>query len=227
MLYKENTPYTYLIGWSKQNKYYYGVQFGKNASPNNLWVTYFTSSNYVRKFRKEYGESDIIQIRKTFDDPGKARLWETRIIQKMNLVENDMWLNKTNNTSKFYFEGKRPAFTKEHREKISESSKKRKLSIEHKKKLNEGRRNSKNTDAHKEAVSKAVKGKKHSEESRKNMSNGRMNIPEDKRKSLSAIAGKASAERYKNDTARQIKHSERMTLWWTERKKKLCELEGI
>jgi len=30
--------YTYLIGWSKLKKYYYGVRFAKKSNPKDLWV---------------------------------------------------------------------------------------------------------------------------------------------------------------------------------------------
>lgn len=54
-------PYTYLIGWSWLDKWYYGLQHGRNAHPDNLWTTYFTSSPIVRDFRVEHGEPDIVQ----------------------------------------------------------------------------------------------------------------------------------------------------------------------
>jgi hypothetical protein len=38
-------------------------------------------------------------------------------------------------------------------------------------------------------------------------------------KELSSKAGKASAEKYKNDPIRQQAHSERMKKWWDERRK--------
>ncbi|MFA6198816.1 MAG: hypothetical protein WC679_00165 [Bacteroidales bacterium] len=60
-------PYTYLIGWSTMNKFYYGVQYNKKANPDDLWKSYFTSSKIVQQFRKEFGEPDIIQFRKVFE----------------------------------------------------------------------------------------------------------------------------------------------------------------
>jgi hypothetical protein len=39
-------------------------------------------------------------------------------------------------------------------------------------------------------------------------------------KALASYAGKISAEKYKSDSVRQQKHSERMKLWWEERKNK-------
>lgn len=87
-------PYTYLIGWSKHNKWYYGVRYAKNCNPADLWKTYFTSSKYVKLFRKEYGEPDIIQIRKTFKSADKAIFWEDKVICKMKLYLREDFLNK-------------------------------------------------------------------------------------------------------------------------------------
>lgn len=91
--------YTYLIGWSTYKKFYYGVRYSKNANPFELWKTYFTSSKYVKNFREKYGEPDIIQIRKTFNNPDKARLWEHKVLKKLKVVNDDKWLNQTDNIS--------------------------------------------------------------------------------------------------------------------------------
>jgi len=91
--------YSYLIGWSKLNKYYYGVRFSKNSDPSELWVRYFTSSKHVKKFSEINGNPDIIQIRKVFKDVNKARLWEEKVLRKMRVVEKNVWLNKTDNRS--------------------------------------------------------------------------------------------------------------------------------
>lgn len=52
-----HVPYTYLIGWSKLNKWYYGSRTAKNCHPSELWIKYFTSSKFVKEFRRLYGES--------------------------------------------------------------------------------------------------------------------------------------------------------------------------
>lgn len=91
--------YTYLLGWSKLNKFYYGVRFAKNCQPSDLFVTYFTSSKYVKEFIKNNGNPDIIQIRKTFESSDKARLWENRVLKKMQVIKDVRWLNKTDNLS--------------------------------------------------------------------------------------------------------------------------------
>ena len=87
-------PYTYLIGWTHHNKWYYGVRYARNCNPQDLWKTYFTSSNYVKKFREEYGEPDVIQIRKIFDNKHRAFLWEQKVLRRLNVPFNIKMLNK-------------------------------------------------------------------------------------------------------------------------------------
>ena len=89
-------PYTYLIGWTKYNKWYYGCQYGKKAHPSNLWKTYFTSSKEVRLFCEEYGDPDVIEIRKTFDDALRTRLNEIKVIRRMGIVQDSRFLNQRN-----------------------------------------------------------------------------------------------------------------------------------
>jgi len=43
-IYQSNLPYTYLIGWSNLNTWYYGRRTSKNCHPSDLWQKYFTSS---------------------------------------------------------------------------------------------------------------------------------------------------------------------------------------
>ena len=92
----KNTPYTYLIGWSKLGIWYYGCRYAKTCHPGEFWISYHTSSKFVREFRKEHGEPDVIQIRKTFKTGAQARAWEERVIRRMNCVKSDSWLNKAN-----------------------------------------------------------------------------------------------------------------------------------
>lgn len=91
--------YTYLIGWSKLNKYYYGSRFARNSKPSDLWHTYFTSSNYVKSFREEHGDPDILQIRRTFESADAVRSWEHKVLRRLNVVKSDKWLNRTDNKS--------------------------------------------------------------------------------------------------------------------------------
>lgn len=114
-------PYTYLIGWSKLNLYYYGVRFAKDCDPSDLWKTYFTSSKKVKALRLTSGEPDIIQVRKTFTETTKARLWESKVIKKLDMPSNKMWLNQSDHNDKFYHEGPRGKFTDQHKQKMREA----------------------------------------------------------------------------------------------------------
>ena len=94
--------YIYLIGWSNLNKFYYGVKFSKNSDPEKLWKSYFTSSKYVKDFRKNNGEPDIIEVRKKFNNVKSAVLWEEKVIRRMKCVKSDRWLNRGNAGKEFF-----------------------------------------------------------------------------------------------------------------------------
>ena len=87
--------YTYLVGWSKHGKFYYGAQWNKYANPDDLWTKYFTSSNRVKKFRATYGEPDVVEIRQVFDDKAAAQSWERRLLRRIKAVKSPYWLNAT------------------------------------------------------------------------------------------------------------------------------------
>lgn len=93
-------PYTYLIGWSKFNYWYYGVEYSqrqKIANPSNLFTIYFTSSKYVSMARTLFGDPDIIQIRKTFKTSIAARNWEHKVLRRLKVSQNPKWINVTDN----------------------------------------------------------------------------------------------------------------------------------
>ena len=120
------TPYTYLVGWSHLNKFYYGVRYAKGCHPSELWIKYFTSSNIVKKYRKEYGEPDIIEVRKEFEDANKARIWENTVLKRMSAKYDSRFLNQTDNISiKLSEDQYTKMFTKEVRSKMSDSARKR------------------------------------------------------------------------------------------------------
>jgi len=95
--YIDRTPYTYLIGWTKQDRWYYGVRFAKHCHPSELWIKYFTSSKHVKQFRIEHGEPDVVQIRKTFSKVEDAQLWEHKFLRRIKAVMRKDFLNKTDN----------------------------------------------------------------------------------------------------------------------------------
>jgi hypothetical protein len=92
-------PYTYRIGWTKLNVYYYGVRYAKDCHPDDLWVSYFTSSKYVDEFRQLHGEPDVVQVRKVFRSVDAAREWEHKVLRRMKVIHRDDFLNKTDGKS--------------------------------------------------------------------------------------------------------------------------------
>lgn len=143
-------PYTYLIGWSSHNKWYYGVRFADysekdTANPSELWVSYFTSSKYVAETRLLFGEPDVIEIRKTFSNKEKARRWEHKVLRRLNAATREEFINKTDAISipsqlgikkpegfaeKISKIHKGKVYSDETRKKISEAAKKRVQSSE-------------------------------------------------------------------------------------------------
>src|SRR5690554_7572929 len=94
----EQNCYTYLIHWSELGLSYYGVRYAKRATPEEFWNKYFTSSKIVHSFVREYGNPDVIQIRNTFGaDPRRAKLWEDKVLRRLNVKDDDKWLNRCNN----------------------------------------------------------------------------------------------------------------------------------
>lgn len=77
-------PYTYRIGWTEHDIYYYGVRWGNSQKEpeQDLWVKYFTSSSDVPILREKLGEPDLIEIRQRFDSKHAARYWEKEVMQR-------------------------------------------------------------------------------------------------------------------------------------------------
>ena len=87
-------PYTYLIGWSELGKWYYGVRYSKDCSPDDLWADYFTSSKVVTEMRGIHGEPDVVAVRKKFSVPEQALAWEQKVLRRLNVLRDDRWLNQ-------------------------------------------------------------------------------------------------------------------------------------
>lgn len=98
-------PYTYFLLNKITGEKYYGVRYAKDCSPEELWNTYFTSSKYVKQRIHQHGkESFYFEVRKIFETPVAARNWEERVLRKLNILQNSIWLNK-NVCGKFLKEG--------------------------------------------------------------------------------------------------------------------------
>lgn len=109
-------PYTYLIGWTAHNKWYYGVRYSEKSNDDDLWESYFTSSKYVHEYVEKWGNPDYIKIRVKFKSPKQAIRCEDRVIQKLQLYKKETFLNKAYSGAIYYDE--------DVRRKISESAKK-------------------------------------------------------------------------------------------------------
>lgn len=172
MVILDNIPYTYLIGWSNLNKWYYGVRFSKDCDPSDLFVTYFTSSKYVKEFIKINGNPDVVEIRKTFDsnESNKARIYEHKVLRRLKVVNRNDFLNKSSGLSSPHLPGR----------KVSEETK-RKISINGK-----GKHSEKKSDSHRQKISCANKGKPKSPQAIANRIKAN-NIPNEVYAKLSSI----------------------------------------
>ena len=87
--------YVYFIAWSKLNLWYYGRRTAKNCDPSELFISYFTSSEYVKEIRELYGDPDVIQIRRQFGEDHDACIkWESDVLRRMKVSSREDCLNK-------------------------------------------------------------------------------------------------------------------------------------
>ena len=76
---------------------YYGVRYARDCNPKDLWVTYFTSSRYVTEYVNNFGDPDIIEIRRVFTDNDriqKAIDWEKKVLVRMKAHIRNDYINK-------------------------------------------------------------------------------------------------------------------------------------
>jgi hypothetical protein len=107
-LIEDRTPYTYLIGWSKHNIWYYGRRTAKGCHPYeffnfelNKTNRYETSSDHVSNFILMHGIPDVIMIRRAFNNISLCKHTESRVLISINAASNPDFLNKKNSDDKW------------------------------------------------------------------------------------------------------------------------------
>lgn len=209
---KQHKPYTYLLKCLADNTFYYGVKFERGCRPEEFWLQYETSSKEVKRKIEEYGKDAFsFEIRKTFDDAEKARLWENKVLRRMKVIERDDFMNKTDNISIKPLYGSDNAMT---RPDVIEAFKKSRAKNPTRKaspkevydklsKMFKGKKRPKDVC---ESISKALKGKKRSDDFKQKCRNRQLGVSpseENKRKKSESIKGR---KRYTNGTQIIFRH---------------------
>lgn len=148
-------PYTYLIKHKPTGKVYYGFRSANKVEPSeDLWKQYFTSSPKVQQLIEQTGiESFDVEVRKIFETKEQASAWETRVLRRCKVLQDDRWINQ--NVAGYIVP------TEESNRKISEFHKGKSKSEEHKEKIrqsNLGKKRAPRTDEYKAKMSKAKSG---------------------------------------------------------------------
>lgn len=125
-------PYTYLIKHRPTNRVYYGMRAANKVEPEqDLWQHYFTSSPGVQQLIEETGQDSFdIEIRKVFETKEQAVSWETRVLRRCKVLQDERWINQ--NVAGYIVP------TEESRKKISDFHKGKAKSEEHKEKIRQG-----------------------------------------------------------------------------------------
>jgi len=163
-------PYTYLIKHKPTGLVYYGFRSANKVEPeHDLWNKYFTSSPKVKLLLEETGaDSFDVEIRKTFDTQEQAVEWETKVLRRCKVLEDDRWINQ--NIAGYIVP------TEESRQKISAYHKGKPKSDEQKRKIKESNqgqsrpwaKNNLSTDV--SGSNNPMYGKQHSEETKRKIS---------------------------------------------------------
>lgn len=172
----------------KKNMLYIGSHKG---DPGDGYVC--SSKHMLKEYKKRPGDftRQIIASGEWRD----MLVFEGKILKFVGAKLDESFYNKHENDGLFFEGWTAGTMTKEHRHNMSKAASKRKLSPEHKRKLNEGRRNSKNSQKHNEAIRQYNLGKNLSEETKQKISVKRKNNP--KGSEISAKGGKSSQEKRK------------------------------
>lgn len=190
--------YTYLIGWTDLDQYYYGVRWANYKNPeDDLWKEYFTSSRIVAETVKKHGDPDIIEIDQIFENKTKAIAYEDKYLREVHksghwdkflnqkfgnaFILTEEMISKANQKRKQYkwsndrIEHMRSIMTgreitEEWRSKIRKSLTGKNLSNERKQKISKSRQGQRPTSQTKSKISRSLKGRSFSKSHRELLS---------------------------------------------------------
>lgn len=189
-------PYTYLIKHIPTGKVYYGYRSANKAEPaDDLWKTYFTSSQTVHQLINESGvDSFEVEIRKIFETKEQASLWETRVLKRCKVLENNQWLNQ--NIAGYIVP------TENSKRKISEFHKGKHKTDDHKKKISQSLKGKPKSDAYitteyRELMSKLKSGPSNGRYGKEVSATTRCKISEANRGKVPSNKGKPMSEEQK------------------------------
>ena len=87
--------YVYKVIFLPTNQYYIGYRGSKNATPNDLFTTYFTSSKVISNLIKEHGVDKFAkEILAEFINGSDAYNFEQQLLREHDVEANSQMLNK-------------------------------------------------------------------------------------------------------------------------------------
>jgi hypothetical protein len=93
----KSRPYIYQITFIKTGQKYIGSRTGRLCNPDELWVSYFTSSNVVKALIKKYGtDSFIVDYKIEYSSKEEAAEKERQLLIENNASKSDDFLNLCN-----------------------------------------------------------------------------------------------------------------------------------
>jgi hypothetical protein len=117
---KDWIPFTYILKWNTGMKYY-GAKWAKGCHPDDLWTTYFSSSDLVSEYKQIHGDPVVVKITRRFpNDPHAAYIWETKFLERINARNRPDFLNQHNNDGKVYNCWKSNSYRARHSKRLSE-----------------------------------------------------------------------------------------------------------
>ena len=173
---KHTNNYTYLLQSQTSDMMYIGLRSCEclPEEDNSYWGT----SKHLPEDVSETFDKFILGV---FETREEAITDEIRRHTMNDVARNPLFYNRAKQTSTgFDRSGVSMIFSEEHKRKLSEKAKGRKLSEEHKRKVSESRKGKTMSEEHRRIVSEAQKGVPKSEETKRKMSEAQKGVPQPK-----------------------------------------------